>query len=52
MMHEELENITQILLADDQKWWDEDILNDIFNERDKNLIQQISVPVVQDMPAL
>lgn len=38
----ELENITAYSLMDiDMGGWDDDVLNDIFNERDQNLIREI-----------
>lgn len=44
-MHKDLEHVTvQNLLDDNQRKWDEEILQDLCNERDMKLIQQIPIP--------
>lgn len=43
--HVELENaMVHNLMKEDQNGWDEDILNDLFNDRDRLLIQQVPIP--------
>ncbi|XP_074378696.1 uncharacterized protein LOC141720247 [Apium graveolens] len=43
--HEELKDIlVHNLMTEDQKAWDVDVLNDLFNDRDRALIQQIPIP--------
>lgn len=46
MIHEELEQVTvQRFMDDSKRRWDEDIIQDMCNERDRKLIQQISIPI-------
>ena len=32
------------LITEDHRAWDADVLNDLFNERDRALIEQIPIP--------
>lgn len=45
VMPDELKNVTiKSLFAEGLNTWDEDILNDVCNERDRELIRQIPIP--------
>lgn len=44
-MPQELQHATvNNLMAENQKEWDEDVISDVCNERDRNLIRQIPIP--------
>lgn len=46
--HEELEHIeVQALFDESQQCWDDDILRDLCNERDRKMIQRIPIPLRQ-----